>query len=195
MNGRRVILAVIIMVAIVLISIAIFSIDWGGNNGDETTEVAAVNIADFATTDVEVQMAIRGPINADQTHEDMSITVGRSQTVGELLSGYQNSVVRTETTPNNETSYKAFLSALHNASFLARQTAPKGLQYDGVCAKGFRYTFTFIGNGNTVPPSSWTTSCSTKYGTFAGDFSTVKTLFNAQLPKEQLNALTDDSQF
>lgn len=195
MNVKRIILAVIVLAAVVLVSIAIFSIDWGGNNSGTYPEKPVINIADYANTDVQVQMAVRGPINADQSHQDMSITVGRSQTVGELFTGYQNAVTRQESTPNNETSYRAFLSALHNAGFTGMQPAPRGVQYDGACAKGYRYTFTFIGNGSSVPPSSWTTSCGSRYGTFAGDFSTVKTLFNAQLPKAQLNALTNNTQF
>lgn len=195
MNGRRIILAIGAVAFVIIISIAIFSIDWGGSGSPIKDVVRPVNISDFATTDTKVTMSVRGPINSNQEHQDMRITVGRDQTIGELLSGYQGSVVRTEQTGNNSQSYKDFLSALHNAGFTKLQLPPKDLQYDGACPKGMRYTFEFTNGGPDAPKSSWATSCGKKEGTFAGDLSLVKTLFNAQIPEAQLEALTDDSEF
>lgn len=194
MNWRRLILAIGVVGAVVIASIVIFSIDWGGNSAIQDA-IKPVNIADYSTTDVKVRMSIRGPVNNNQEHQDMQITVGRDSNFGELFSGYQGTVVRAEQTANNPTSYKDFLSALHNAEFTKLKLSPRGLQYDGVCPTGKRYTFEFLDGGDDTPASSWATSCAKKEGTFDGDISTVKSLFNAQIPKAQLKALTIDTDF
>jgi hypothetical protein len=179
---------------VVIISIAIFKIDWGGSKPIREA-VRPINIADYADTDVRVRMSTRSNIINDEEHESLQITVGRDQTVGELMTGYQGNVIRTEQTSNNPTSYRAFLSALSNVSFTNSQLPPPGVQYDGACPSGRRYTFEFLNAGPDAPRSLWATSCGPKIGTFDGDLNPTKNLFNTQLPKEQYEALTVNSQF
>jgi hypothetical protein len=195
MNGKRLLLAIGVVAFVVIASVAIFSIDWNGGDDPIRDAIRPVNIADYGTTDVSVQMLIRGPVNNNQEHQNLKITVGRDQTVAELISGYQGTVVRAETTPNNADSYKTFLSALHNSRFNRLQLPPKGIQYDGACPRGQRFTFEFINGGEDAPKSSWATSCGKKTGTFAGDRSQVETLFIAQIPEAQYDALTLDTIF
>lgn len=193
MNGKRLVLGIGVVAFVIIVSIAIFSIDWGGGVAKEN--VQPTNIATFADTDTQVRMIVRGPIDSNQEHQEFQITVGRNTTIGDLLTGYEGVVAKSEQTANNAASYKAFLSALHNAKFTKQQLPPRELQYDGACANGLRYTFTFIGEGSNVPASSWATSCAKKEGTFAGNLSDVKNLFNAQLPEGQFDALTEDTDF
>jgi len=195
MNGKRILLAIGVVAFVIIVSIAIFSIDWSGSDTPDKDAIKPVNIADYSTTDVTVRMSVRGPVNNNQEHEQMQVTVGRDQTIGELINGYQGKVVRTEQTGNNPESYKAFLSALHNSEFTVLQLPPKGIQYNGACPKGVRYTFEFINAGPDAPKSSWATSCGKKIGTFGGDLSAVKSLFNVQIPDDQLDALTKDTPF
>jgi len=194
MNGRRLVLAIGVVLFVIIVSIIIFSIDWGGSRPARDAINKPVNISDYANTDVRVRMSVRGIINSNQEHEQMQITVGRSTAVAELISGYQGSVVRVQQTPSNQDSYKAFLSALHNSSFTDEKLSQPGLQYDGACPNGQRFTFEFLG-GEDLPEPLWATSCSKKEGTFNGNLSGVRSLFNAQIPKAQLDTLTDDSQF
>lgn len=192
MNGKRLLLAIGVVAFVFIVSIGIFSIDWGGSDTPIKDGVKPVNIADYATTDVQVRMTTRGIINDNQTHEDLRITVGRDSTVAEILNGYQGSVTQSEQVTNNVESYRAFLSALHNASFTNVNLPPKGVQYDGACPKGLRFTFEFIG-GKDVPKPTWATTCGKKIGTFGGDLSLVKSLFTAQVPKAQYTNLTKTS--
>lgn len=195
MNWRRLVLALGVVAFVVITAIIIFSIDWGGSDTQPRDAVRPVNISDYATTNVQVRMAVRGPINSNQEHQDLQITVGQNETIGELLDGYQGGVNRSTQTANNAVSYKAFLSALHNLGFTNRKLPPKGVQYDGACPTGNRYTFSFIGDDAHTPPSTWTTSCSAKLGTFAGQLSQVRNLFEDQLPSDQFQALTKNTSF
>lgn len=194
MNGRRLLLGIGVLAFVVIISIAIFSINWGGNTptADPTKDV---NIADYASTATQVRMTVRGPVNSDQQHEELEITVGRDLAIGKLIAGYQGNTARTEQTSSNTQAYKTFLSALHNAAFTKKQTPAKGLQYDGACAKAKRYTFEFLNGGSDAPESLWATTCSKKDGNFGGNLILVKNLFNAQIPEEQFKALTENSEF
>lgn len=195
MNGKRLILVVGLILFIVVASIVIFSIDWGGSDTPIDGDLRPVTISDYANTTTKVRMTIRGPVNSDEEHEDLQITVGSDDTTGEIISGYEGTVGRSQLVPNNPSSYKTFLSALSNSGFLSRQLPPRGVQYDGACPKGLRYTFEFLSDDTLAPRSTWATSCSERMGTFAGQLLTVKNLFYAQIPKEQFDQLTDDTQF
>jgi len=195
MDGRRLLLIIGVIIFIIIISIAIFKVDWGGGNKPIQDAFKEVNISDYSDTNTQVRMSVRGPVNSDQEHQDLKITVGRSETIGQLLQGYQGNITRTQQTANNSASYKIFLSALHNAEFTKTQTPERDLQYDGACPTGSRYTFEFINAGTDAPKSTWATTCSKKDGTFGGDVSMVRNLFRDQLPKEQFEALTDHTDF
>lgn len=195
MNGKRLILVIGVIFFIIVTSIVIFSIDWGGSDTPIDGDLRPVTISDYANTTTEVRMTIRGPVNSDQEHEDLQITVGRDSTTGELINGYQGEVTRSQFVSNNPSSYKTFLSALSNSGFTSRQLPQRGVQYDGACPKGVRYTFEFLSEDTLAPRSTWATSCSERMGTFAGGLLTVKNLFYAQIPKEQLDQLTDHTQF
>lgn len=194
MNGRRILVVIGVVLLIILATVGIFSIDWGGSDRPVKDAIKPVNIADFATSDTQVRVTARGPVNNNQEHQVMSITVGRTETVGVLFTGYQGEVSRTEQTASNEIAYKTFLSALQNSGFTSVQKAPRDIQYDGACPKGTRYTFEFIG-GSKLPPSSWATTCGKKTGTFAGELSTVLLLFERQVPSAQYQALTTGTDF
>ncbi len=195
MNGRRLLLIIGVIIFIIIVSIAIFKVDWGGGNKPIQEAFKEVNIADYSDTATQVRMSVRGSVNSDADHEELQITVGRTETVGYLFQGYQGNITRTQQTGSNSTAYKTFLSALHNAKFTVTQKSERDLQYDGACPGGKRYTFEFINGGSDTPKSTWATSCSKKDGTFAGDITLVRNLFRDQLPKDQYEALTDDTDF
>lgn len=196
MNGRRLLLVFSVLAFIIFISIFIFSIDWGGQTDKPLQDTAeAVNIADYYNSNIDTRMIIRGQVNNNLEHRQLTITVGRSNTTGQIIDGYENVVSITETTPSNPNSYKNFLSALNNSGFLSRKVTAPVIQYEGACPRGLRYTFEFIGGDKNTPKSLWATSCGKKIGTFAGDIYTIKNLFYAQLPKDQLIKLTANNEF
>jgi hypothetical protein len=65
----------------------------------------------YSTTAATVRLTIDGPVNADQSHEALRITVGQDQTTFDQLQGYQGNVVKSQSYANNETSYNVFLHA------------------------------------------------------------------------------------
>ncbi len=188
------ILALGVVGFIILVSFLIFSIDWGGSRGS-ILDPTQSSITDYADSDVKVRMSIRGAIKSDQEHQQLVITVGNDQTVGELINGFQGNVVRIEQTPGNSDSFRSFLSALHNADFTKEKLPDPRVQYDGACANRLRYTFEFIGSDENTPKSLWATSCRRSDGSFDGKLDDIVKLFNEQLPREQYKALRTGTEF
>jgi len=194
MNGRRFLLILAIVAFIGLGAFIIFSIDFGGSGDTKKTPERSRSITDYADSTVRVRMSVRGSVESDAVHEGLVITVGRTTTRAELTSGYEGAVVRSTSTPNNETSYKTFLSALLNSGFTIRKEPRKGLDFDGACASGELIVFEFIGEED-IPESLWATSCSSKDGTYGGSIAVTRGLFQRQIPREDFQELTKNSSF
>ena len=126
-------------------------------------------------------MIIDGPINANQDHYQLQMTVGQNQSSLILYNGYQGQVAKSYTYANNSASYGEFLRALDLAGFTQGNTS-KTADNDprGFCPEGERYTFEIV-NGSQDIQRFWATSCGGQ-GTFNGNVVTVKNLFMAQMP-------------
>lgn len=177
----------------ILGSLLIFSIDWGGSGDQATNEVAEVSeLTDLSDTDARVRMTTRGPIVGDIEHESLRFTVDSDQVVVQLLGGYEETVKERKSYANNGDSFESFLSALMNTGFTNQQSAPEGIEPIGACPNGMRYIFEIIGGGDQSA-ESWATSCSSKIGTFSGDLSTTRNLFENQVPRDDLREILEES--
>jgi PPE-repeat protein len=196
MNLRSLIAVFVAIILVVFGSILIFSIDWGGSKKQEVQNTQTVALTDYAqSAEATVTMYARGPVVNNKQHESLRITVGRDKTVGELLSGYQDKVIKTETTSNNPNSFRTFLSAILNANVTKTQEGSKTVDVVGACPTGTQYTFSYAWFGDNGPKESWAVSCSKRTGTFAGDLSMTKKLFITQLPENQYRDLTENTLF
>jgi hypothetical protein len=133
----------------------------------------------YSTTDAIAQLTIDGPINADQTHEAIQISVGRDQVVYENITGYQGTVVQQQTFANNTNAYANFLVALSRAGFTKGNISPTLKDERGYCAEGDRYIFELTQDNQTIE-RFWATNCGPK--TYLGSLDLTLTLFKAQVP-------------
>lgn len=180
MRQILVILAVIIL--IFFGGIVIFAIPWGGSGENQEVKQQKV-LTDFADSNTKVVMNVRGKVNNNKEHRQLEITVGKSAVSATIYRGYQKTVLKTYDANNNVDAYQVFLSALLNAGYTSRQEDQKGVSKSGACYYGQIYDFEIIDNGfsEDIPKSSWAGSCSKKIGTFAGNISAVRSLFQAQI--------------
>src|ERR1700729_3669720 len=109
----------------------------GGNSGGAPQK--QINLANYASSDAVTQLTIGGPINADQTHVQVQISVGQTETMFQILNGYQGTVQNSKTFSNNQNSYSAFLQALAVAGFTKGSTVNIP-DKQGYCPTGDRYT-------------------------------------------------------
>lgn len=172
----RIILVVLVLILFIWFIIWLFS-----PKGEETPD-SQTN----TTTQQEMYDAVRfvqeGEITAPQNHYSIVITVTAASAHIDIYNGYDVGPLRSESYVNNQASYDAFYSALKQVGFFLIRDDPKGADRNSYCPLGIRYSY--VAGNDIVSPSlnSWSASCSARAGTFAGNKSSVKTLFKNQIP-------------
>lgn len=169
--------------------VLVFILVMRGLSGNSKEETQAP-LSNYATTDTIVRLTVDGSIVSDQEHRAYRITVGRSEVRMETLKGYQYEHIDEVILSNNEASYTNFLRALEAAGYTRGRSDADGEQRDerGMCAHGNRYVMEII-SGTTSIQRYWSSQCRSD-GTFKGNTSEVRRLFNAQIPSTDFRRLT-----
>jgi hypothetical protein len=174
------------LVAIGLIILIIFLIFSG--SGKPKTQVTPKTLDSYANTNAAVQLIIDGPINADQTHQEVQITVNNDAVVYEQIQGYQGSVVNEQSFANNQSAFAVLLHALDYAGFTNGNPSAALRDERGYCSLGDRYIFSLTQNGDDIE-RYWATSCQSTR-TYLGNVNLTLSLFQAQVPN--YNQLTNE---
>lgn len=159
---------------IVLLFVLIF------RGGSSPTPSTVKPLVSYANTTTVVRFTDDYPINADQNHHQVETTVGRDQTTLNVEQGYQGTVIRSQSYANNPASYANFLQALQLSGYTKGDPSPALRDERGECALGHRYIFEIL-DGSNIIQRLWSTSCG-NIGSFKGDSSTVRQLYERQVP-------------
>lgn len=165
------------LLAVALIVVVFILVVRGLTGGGSPTE--QVNLVDYAKTQTIVRMVVSGPVNINQEHRSVDVTIGRNSNTIELVGGYQDNVLSTRTYQSNEDAYATFLRALDLQGYTKGNTDSDREDSRGYCPTGKVYTFQII-TGSATVQNLWTTSCGG--GTFRGNTNVVRTLFREQIP-------------
>jgi len=149
----------------------------GGKAKVPTTQKTLIS---YASTDAQVKLTIDGPINSEQEHKAVRITVDQTQVTFEQIQGYQNNVVNQQSFTSNQDAYANFLAALQHAGFTLGSKNPALKDERGYCPLGERYIFELNQDGDELE-RYWATSCG-KPASFEGSYPLVLQLFQAQVP-------------
>lgn len=140
-----------------------------------------VTLTDYAGTDAVVRLTTQGEIEAKEEHRAIRITVGRDRRNVEVIRGYDGEVIKSQPYDNSQSAYEEFLHALQNAGFANQKDTPLESE-EGVCPTGRRYIYEALDNSQEEL-RLWSTSCSDRQGSFAGEAGLVRQLFEAQIPE------------
>lgn len=140
-----------------------------------------VSLGEYEQKAAVASLTTRGKIVADENRRAIRISVTRNERVLEILEGYEENVLSRHTFPNNDDAYKIFLSALDTAGF-SREQETDIKDERGICPLGRRYVYR-LQDGPEQVLRSWSTSCSTKQGSFGGNARTIRSLFERQIPE------------
>lgn len=165
----------VIIVVLALLFIIIALVNRGGN--DQPAE-RAVDLADYANQAAQVEFTQYGRVVGQEERRAIRITVSRTERVVEVLHGYEERVERREVFDNIEAAYSEFVMALHRAGYATEREADD--DDSGICPTGKRYTYKLFDDDSRVF-DNWSTSCSRSQGSFAGDASLVRRLFENQI--------------
>jgi hypothetical protein len=135
------------------------------------------------TSSRSIRMTVDGPIVSNEERQAYRITVGYERRIVEGMKAYTHDVVATQTFDNNRTAYSEFAYALNRAGYDKRRNVKdEAADPRGVCPTGSRYTFELLDGGRVVD-SAWTTSCNNTRGTMGTSGSSLKQLFDRQIPE------------
>lgn len=137
-------------------------------------------------------MTVVGPVEANEEHESYRIEVGIDGRNLEAIKGYDLSIVGSQEYPNNRRAYIDFVHALKGAGFdNERRATEQEADERGACPTGKRYIFEVLDDGRSIR-RLWTSSCPKARGTLNGKGTTLKQLFDKQIPdlRTQLKPLS-----
>jgi hypothetical protein len=156
-------------------------------SGAPSAPTSQVDITKYASTpNASATLLIDGPTNVDQDHRQVKITVSSTENEIDIIQGYQNTVMDSQTYPNNSVAFASFLQALKLMNFSKGKSS--NVDYRGYCPTGERYVYTFS-NGENDLFTYWSTSCSGQ-GTFEGSAPGVRVQFVRQIPDSDFGRLT-----
>ena len=166
------------LVTIGLIILIIVLLLRGG--GTATPTPKALTLADHATGSSYAEFFIDAPVVSQQKHREVKITVSQNEVAFTQYQGYEDSIVSSQTYPNNSEAYEVFLRALQHQNFTVGSTDKALSDERGYCPQGSRYIYSF-NDGSKQLMRFWSTSCGGQ-GTFKGLPTSVRNLFQAQVP-------------
>jgi hypothetical protein len=178
----------------VVILLLLFVVVFVFNRGDETpkptqnTEQAA-ELTSYADKNSEVSLTVIGQLVGNDQHRSVRITISANERRMEVLSGYDQQVLSSQSYENNQAAYEAFLSALGGQGF-TRSKKTNITDSRSVCPTGQHYEFRLSENGEEKS-NLWSVSCD-RSGNFNGRAGTIRQLFQRQIPdySQQITGVT-----
>lgn len=169
--------------AIVVIAfIAIFAVvnhNPGANTSNTVPKKDTTRLTSLVDTSGEVSMTIRGRITGDDTFRSIRIRVNANERVVEVLDGYNQTIERSQSFPNNSAAFTQLLYALDNSGYTRSQT-PVYSDSRGVCPTG-NVTFYDFTDAEGKKHELWATTCGSTLGNYAGSSSQSKQVLQAQI--------------
>lgn len=168
---------------ILVVVLAVVLISRGGNDdkppaGQQGKRVVKVSEENRQGTSVSV--TTQGKLVGEDQRRSIRITVSQDERRLEILTGYEEAIERTQVYPNTPSAYENFLIAIDFAGF-SRERKAKTTDERAVCPLGRRYIYELKEYSQELI-RSWSASCGTQWGTFGGKGSTIRKLFQAQIP-------------
>ena len=140
-------------------------------NGDDSNTPAQnaaetpMQLVDYAKKPSSVSVTSYGKLVGDTEYRSIRVTVSPNERRVEVLAGYNEAVVSSNTYQNTPLAYENFLSALSAQGFL-RSKNTNITDERGACPTGNRYAYALRENGKDVS-RLWIATCD-GVGTFAG---------------------------
>lgn len=170
----------VLIISVVVTIILIVSLFSSNNSQSKPTNVvSSYDLQEAGAVDSVIKVTVSGPTVAEENYKSIRYTISKNTRTVESLKGYKGTVDKSQVLTNSPESYKALLAALTTVQFSKKRDS--GAQLDTTCASGNKYVFE-LASGGKQQFSTWTSSCSLRGGTFAGDAGSVNQLIKAQFP-------------
>jgi hypothetical protein len=191
MDVRRffggIVLVIVVIVGLILLVQAGRAVFNAATSNDEDETAVQMEEAQTQTSEQFIEQRApftfrrEGEIVANEDHRVIEISISPSQRELRIISGYQNTVIDRKQFKNNEDAYQEFAEAATKLQLFATQEADYA-SFNGVCPTGERHIYT-VGSASTEKFETWASSCSNGDGTLDGKTSSLRKLFEKQIPE------------
>ena len=188
MKAVKAIIFVLVVVGLIWLIVFLLGKAFTPSTKNSTkTNTPSQSLSRFADDNAaETIMYIDGPVQIDQSHEALRITVSRMTNKIEYITGYEGTVARQEVFPSNKEAYAAFLKSLDKAGFAKSVSTKVSEDERGYCPLRNRFIYTQK-DGNKEVVRTWTSSCNV--GNYTGNQSLTRQLFLNQIPYTNLQEI------
>jgi hypothetical protein len=178
----------IVILLLLLLVVFVFRRDNKPANPAQNTGTVA-QLVDYADKNSEVSLTTIGKVVGNEQHRSVRITVSANERRIEILSGYDQQVLSSQTYANNQEAYETFLSALGGQGF-TRSKKTSITDPRSVCPTGLHYQY-LVTENSEEKSNLWSVSCD-KSGSFSGRSGTIRELFQRQIPdyNQQVRGIT-----
>lgn len=176
--------------SVVVIFLIVILASGGSSNGG--SKIKSINLVDFSQDSSDISMFVDGPINALELHRQIKITISQDSRQLDIFEGYDGQKLSSISLSNTSNSYDDFLHALSVSGFTKAKNLNQNKTEQGYCPLGFRTVYE-LRNNQEQKLRLWTTTCNNVPATFAGQKTTIESLFKNQIP--DYSKLTSTLQF
>lgn len=176
---------------VILLLVVGFLLIFGGGGDNKTKKPVSTStsqlqaLPSYDSTDAQVSLTIDGPVNGNDAHRAIKITVSRNQRQLDIIQGYSGHILSKRTFHNTQDAYAVFLRAINNSGFLLKLANSKyPADERGQCAAGLRYIFE-LDQASTKLSRLWASDCGNSVGTLGGNAFFMIDLFEAQITNFQ----------
>ena len=178
--------SIILFLAVLFLIILGFALILTGGHGNKKTPAnsgpAIMALPDYSNTDATTSLTIGGIVNGDEMHRQIRITIGSEERKVDIIQGYGNNVINTQSFYNNPDAYGVFLRSISYAGFLNAIKKPAVTSNPaGQCPLGNTFIYQLNQEGETLS-NLWSSTCGVKVGTLGGNSNLLQTLFQNQIP-------------
>ncbi len=176
----RYIIGVLGVVLVAIFAVLMITSRGPSDTANKVTTPGIIKMTSFADKSSIVSLTIRGRLVGDTEYRAVRVSITPSERRVEVLSGYDENVIKSQSYPNTQSGYTDFLHAMDRYGF-SRTKKPLVTDSRGVCPLGNQYSYVLT-SGVSKPVDTWSTSCGTSDGTFAGTANVIRQLFQLQIP-------------
>ena len=184
--GSRVRFVIFTILALLLLGLSAWGIIslsnrlFGSNQSSQSSAAAKINLQDYIKYDTKFSLESQGPVVADELYVSSVIEVAQDYRQITIYRGYGKTIISQKRYENNNAAYDAFVKSLELVGF-SKTIAGISSNETGNCPTAQRFVY-MLNSGNQKVIRTWSTTCSSKAGSFGGNALPTRALFRAQIP-------------
>jgi hypothetical protein len=171
---------VILLAILAIVLIFTRSSSTGPRSNASVKAPVVIKLLDQDNADSRVKVTTQGRLVGEDQRRSIRITVSQSQRTIEVIQGYENNVIKSQSFSNTPAAYSTFLRAINDAGFTKYRKGANGDER-GACPQGQRYIYE-LNKGSERLQRLWGTSCTSNEGSLIGNGARIRQIFQDQIP-------------